>query len=56
VFFLFMGAVNLAAVYNLSCNAWVNFKFYGFTGLMIVFVLGQSVMLARYVETQEQSR
>ncbi len=56
LFFLLMGAVNLAAVYNMSCNAWVNFKFYGFTGLMLVFVLGQSLMLARYVETPEQPR
>jgi len=50
IFFMFMGAVNLAAVHNLSCNDWVNFKFYGFTGLMLVFVVGQALFLARYVE------
>lgn len=56
LFFLFMGAVNLAAVYNLSCNAWVNFKFYGFTALMLAFVFGQSVILAKYVDATEESR
>lgn len=56
VFFLFMGAVNLAAVYNLSCNAWVNFKFYGFTALMLIFVLGQSAFLARHIDVREESR
>ena len=50
IFFMFMGAVNLAAVHNLSCNDWVNFKFYGFTGLMLVFVVGQALFLARYVQ------
>jgi intracellular septation protein len=56
LFFLFMGAVNLAAVHNLSCNAWVNFKFYGFTALMLAFVFAQSVMLAKHVEATEESR
>jgi len=56
LFFIVMGAINLVVVYNLSCDAWVNFKFYGFTGLMLAFVIGQSVMLARYVDTQGESR
>jgi intracellular septation protein len=45
-----MGAANLAAVYKLSCNDWVSFKFYGFTGLMLVFVVGQALFLARHVQ------
>lgn len=52
-FFAFMGAVNLAAVRSLSCNDWVNFKFYGFTGLMLLFVMGQALFLARYVDVKE---
>ncbi len=52
-FFAFMGAVNLAAVRTLSCNDWVNFKFYGFTGLMLLFVLGQALFLARHVDVKE---
>jgi len=52
-FFALMGAVNLAAVRSLSCNDWVNFKFYGFTGLMLLFVMGQALFLARYVDVKE---
>jgi intracellular septation protein len=52
-FFAFMGAVNLAAVRTLSCNDWVNFKFYGFTGLMLLFVMGQALFLARHVDVKE---
>ena len=55
-FFIFMGAVNLVVVYNLSCNAWVNFKFYGFTALLLAFAFGQSLVLAKYIETTEESR
>jgi intracellular septation protein A len=31
----------------------VNFKFYGFTGLMFLFVMGQALFLARYVDVKE---
>ena len=50
IFFMLMGAANLVAVHELSCNDWVNFKLYGITGLMLVFVVGQALILARYVE------
>jgi len=56
VFFMFMGAVNLVVVYNLSCSAWVNFKFYGFTALLLAFVIGQTVVLAKYAEVTEEPR
>ena len=52
LFFAFMGIVNLIAVHQLSCNAWVNFKFYGFTGLLFIFAMGQALFLARYVDAQ----
>lgn len=52
--FLFaMGAANLAAVYFLSCDGWVNFKLYGLTGLMFTFVFGQALLLARYMEEEK---
>src|SRR5262249_267717 len=55
-FFMFMGGVNVVVVYNLSWNAWVNFKLYGFSALLLAFVFGQSVVLAKYVEATEESR
>jgi intracellular septation protein len=49
-FFAFMGAANLYVAYNYSENAWVNFKLFGGMGLMLLFVLAQGLVLARYVE------
>ncbi|MBI4195704.1 MAG: septation protein A [Betaproteobacteria bacterium] len=52
-FFLVMGALNLLVAYNFSTDAWVNFKLFGGIGLMLVFVVLQAVMLAKYVEHKE---
>jgi len=49
-FFAAMGFINLYVAYSFSTDAWVNFKLFGGIGLMLVFVLGQAVMLAKYVE------
>ena len=49
VFFGFMGLANLVAIELLSCNAWVNFKLYGLTGLMIPFFVAQGFYLAKYM-------
>jgi intracellular septation protein len=49
-FFAFMGAANLAVAYNFSTDTWVNFKLFGGIGLMLLFLLGQALMLAKYVQ------
>jgi intracellular septation protein len=49
-FFAFMGALNLLVAYNFSTDDWVNFKLFGGIGLMLVFVVLQALLLARYVE------
>ncbi len=52
--FLFaMGAANLFAMRLLSCDGWVSFKLYGLTGLMFVFVIGQALLLAKYMEEEK---
>lgn len=53
LFFALMGAVNLYVAFNFSENTWVNFKLFGILGLMVVFVLLQGLMLAKYVEDKE---
>jgi intracellular septation protein len=53
VFFAFMGAANLWVAYNFSTDAWVDFKLYGSIGLMLVFVVIQSLMLAKYIDKEE---
>ena len=51
-FFLLLGTLNLliAFVLNLPTATWVNFKLFGSMGLMLLFVIGQSLVLAKYIE------
>ena len=49
-FFAFMGAANLYVAFQFATDLWVNFKLFGGTGLMLLFVIGQAVFLARYME------
>ena len=51
-FFLFMGAANLYVALNYPTDTWVNFKLFGGMGLMLLFVVGQALVLARYVESK----
>jgi len=53
LFFLVMGALNLYIGANFPLAFWVNFKLFGFLGLMLVFVIGQSLFLSRYVKEAE---
>lgn len=52
-FFLFMGALNLFVAFNFPTDTWVNFKLFGGMGLMLVFVLGQGMLLSKYVEEEK---
>jgi intracellular septation protein len=49
-FFALLGIINLYVAFNYSTDAWVNFKLFGATGIMLVFILAQAAMLAKYVE------
>jgi intracellular septation protein len=52
-FFAFMGVANLAVAFNFSTDQWVNFKLFGGTGLMVLFIIGQAMFLARHVEEEK---
>lgn len=52
-FFALMGLVNLWVAFNYSTDAWVNFKLFGSMGLMLVFVIGQGMMLSKYMDKEE---
>lgn len=52
-FFLFLAALNIFIAERFSTDAWVNFKLFGVTGLMLVFVFAQALVLSRYAEEQE---
>ena len=53
-FFAFMGGLNLYVAYNYSTDLWVNFKLFGGMGLMLLFVVAQALVLAKYVEEEKQ--
>ena len=44
---------NLLVALNFSTDDWVNFKLFGATGLMLVFVLVQGVLLSKYMEEKK---
>ncbi|WP_404993195.1 septation protein A [Cupriavidus pauculus] len=50
VFFAAMGALNLYVAYQFSTDTWVNFKLFGSMGLMLVFIVAQSIWLSRHIE------
>ncbi len=54
VFFVLLGFANIAAMRNLSCSGWVNFKVWGATGLMMVFVMLQLAAVYKYVEEEKE--
>ena len=49
-FFVVMGVLNLYVAYNFATDTWVDFKLFGGTGLMLLFIFAQAAMLAKYVE------
>lgn len=51
-FFAVLGIVNLYVAFNYSTDTWVNFKLFGATALMLVFILAQAAMLSKYVEEE----
>ena len=52
IFFALMGVANLYVAFNFATDLWVNFKLFGGMGLMLAFVIGQALFLARYVEDE----
>jgi len=52
-FFALLGFANLYVAFNYSTDTWVNFKLFGTTGLMLGFVILQSLLLSKYVEEKE---
>jgi intracellular septation protein len=47
-FFLVMGLLNLYVAFNYTTDTWVNFKLFGSFGLMLVFIIGQGLMLSKH--------
>lgn len=57
VFFLVAGAINLFVAFSghFTLEQWVSFKAFGLMGLLIVFVIGQSIWLGKHIAQPEAS-
>jgi intracellular septation protein len=53
VFFAILGVVNLFVAFNYTTDQWVNFKLFGATGCLVVFIVAQSLWLAKYMKEDE---
>ena len=49
LFFIISGLANLYVAFNFPEEIWVNFKLFGLLGLTILFIIGQSVYLSKYI-------
>jgi intracellular septation protein len=55
LFFVLLGIVNLYVAFNFSTDAWVNFKLFGATGMMLIFVLLQAMALSKYMQEEKEN-
>ena len=52
-FFALMGLVNLWVAYSFDTAIWVDFKLFGATGLMLLFMVAQGVYISRHLPDAE---
>lgn len=50
IYFIALGTVNLYFAYYFSTDAWVNFKFYGITGGMIIVGIIQAIYVKKIMK------
>lgn len=55
IFFTALGIANIYVVYHYSTDTWVNFKLIGIMGLTIIFIMGQALFLARFVQEKDSN-
>lgn len=53
IFFIALGTINVFVAYCFSDNTWVNFKLYGVLSAFILFALGQSIYLVRFLSIEK---
>jgi intracellular septation protein len=49
-FFLFSGLANIYVAYHFDEATWVDFKLFGMLGMTLVFIIAQSLYLAKHAE------
>lgn len=54
LFFAILGFINLYVAFHFSTETWVDFKLFGFTALMLVFILAQGLWLSKYIDEKKE--
>lgn len=49
IFLILLGFLNLYVAFNYSLDTWVNFKLFGVTSMMFIFVIAQTLLLRKYL-------
>jgi intracellular septation protein len=55
IFFAFMGILNLYIAQNFSLQFWVQFKLWGLTGFVLLFIAAQVLVLYKYMDDMDES-
>ncbi|HET7671031.1 MAG TPA: septation protein A [Burkholderiales bacterium] len=55
-FFAVMGVLNLYVAFNYSEKTWASFKLFGGMGLMFLFIVAQSLVLAKYMHEEPKGK
>ena len=50
--FIALGILNLYVAFNYSQDIWVDFKLFGITGIMFIFIVIQTLVLSKYLITE----
>ena len=50
--FIALGILNLYVAFNYSQDIWVDFKLFGITGIMFIFIVIQTFVLSKYLITE----
>lgn len=51
--FVALGFLNLYVAFNYSQDTWVNFKLFGITGIMFVFIIVQTLLISKYLPKED---
>jgi intracellular septation protein len=53
VFFTLLGLLNLYVAFNYAESVWVQFKVFGLLALMVIFIIGQGILLSHHLEKRD---
>jgi intracellular septation protein len=53
---LLLGALNLVIAFNFSERIWGLYKVFGMTGLMVLFIIAQTLWISRYLPEDGTSK